>query len=350
MISKSISEKVVTLSIDYENPRGGVAQVVKVYSNLFECFNFIATTKATNFLDKLIALMLAIFKFLLMFLMKNVKIVHIHGASYSSFWRKCIFINLSYLFKIKVIYHIHGGEFHIFFSKYPKFVKQTLQKCDVVIVLSSFWKDFFEKEVCHKKIIIINNIIDKPIKLDILEDKNTCNLLFLGLLSRNKGIYDILEVLHKFYKDYKGKICLYIGGNGEITTVKELICKNQLNEIVKFMGWVSKERKCEVFSNSDIFVLPSYNEGLPISILEAMSYKLPIISTPVGGIPEVVENNVNGLLIEPGNQIELKAAIDKLLYNPELRKRMGEVSYKRSLLYFPENVEKQLEQVYRELL
>ena len=100
----------------------------------------------------------------------------------------------------------------------------------------------------------------------------------------------------------------------------------------------------------DVFVLPSYNEGLPISILEAMSYNLPIISTKVGGIPEILKNEYNGYLINPGDLIALENAISALINNPSKRKLQGKRSGEIVKSFLPEQVIRQLDYLYKELL
>ena len=104
--------------------------------------------------------------------------------------------------------------------------------------------------------------------------------------------------------------------------------------------------KVAVFNNADVFILPSYNEGLPISILEAMSYGKAIISTSVGGIPEIVKQNENGLLIEPGNLEQIEQSINNLLEHPELINEFGAISEQLVQKYLPHFVLKELEGYY----
>ena len=96
--------------------------------------------------------------------------------------------------------------------------------------------------------------------------------------------------------------------------------------------------------------MPSYNEGLPIAILEAMSYSHPIISTPVGGIPEVVKDHQNGILVEPGNLEQIKEALLFFIEHPEVIRSYGKKSYEIVQPYFPENVFLQLKEIYCDLL
>lgn len=113
---------------------------------------------------------------------------------------------------------------------------------------------------------------------------------------------------------------------------------------------MSGDKKIQIINEVDAFILPSYNEGLPISILEAMSYNLPIISTSVGGIPEILKNGYNGFLIRPGDKKALKNAILTLINNPSLRKEMGKHSQEMVQPFLPTTVEGQLRTLYKELL
>src|SRR5690606_23550060 len=106
------------------------------------------------------------------------------------------------------------------------------------------------------------------------------------------------------------------------------------------------KEKIDLLKHCDVFILPSYSEGVPISILEAMSYGLAIISTNVGGIPSVVINNKNGILIEPGNKVMMVEAINSLLESPQ---NINFYSSNSSLFikeYYPKAVKNRLIQIY----
>lgn len=129
-----------------------------------------------------------------------------------------------------------------------------------------------------------------------------------------------------------------------------MISKYGLNDIVSFEGWVSGDKKINLLNKVDAYILPSYHEGLPISILEAMSYSLPIISTNVGGIPEILKNGENGFIITPGDKDAIYRAILELMNNEKLRMDMGKASYSKVQEHMPGFVERQLNDLYRSLL
>lgn len=346
MIESKMSSRILTIGCDYKTLKGGVSQVINVYSSFFECFNFIPTVKGGDFFDKIVVFIGSIFKFIYVCATKKIDLVHIHASSNSSFYRKSIFVMLGKIFSIKVILHIHGGGFKEFYINSNSFlIKKIFKKCDLVITLSESWKDYFQNVIGLSNVCVVNNVISEPMFLENGEDREAVHFIFLGLICKDKGIYDVLSLIVKKKNEYEGKIFLHIGGNGEEDKLKKIIDENKLNSIVRFYGWVSGNKKVELLSTSDVFILPSYYEGLPIAILEAMSYKLPIITTPVGGIPEVVDSE-NGIIVTPGNERELEDAIEYMLNNAQVRCEMGYNSYLRSLLYCPKEVEKKLRELY----
>ena len=155
----------------------------------------------------------------------------------------------------------------------------------------------------------------------------------------------LLDVINELKLLCKSKIRFIVGGNGEINKLKVKIDSLGLKEIVEYVGWLDNREKIHYLNIADAFILPSYNEGLPISILEAMSYDLPVISTSVGGIPEVVINNYNGYLFQPEIKIELKNIIENIIKYPENLKRYNN-SQDKVTKYYPESVKIKLNSLY----
>jgi glycosyltransferase involved in cell wall biosynthesis len=116
------------------------------------------------------------------------------------------------------------------------------------------------------------------------------------------------------------------GGTGELNRLRNLAERLNITEQCQFLGPVYGEEKKQIFMNSDIFLLPSYAEGQPVTILEAMAAGLPIIASNVGAIPDVVQDGKNGLIIEPGDIPALTRAIDQLVGDASLRHQMGRLS------------------------
>ena len=177
------------------------------------------------------------------------------------------------------------------------------------------------------------------------------NLLFLGFVYKEKGVFDLVNLLKSHHAYYSGRVHLYIaGGKYEEDRLVNEIEEFHLHDVVTFLGWVTGEKKEALFDLADAYVLPSYKEGLPMSILEAMSHGLPILATNVGGIPELVENGVNGFLFSPGDIVAIQESIDILLTNRNIQKHMGEMSRCRAESYGVDSVQKKLSCLYASVL
>ncbi len=272
-------------------------------------------------------------------------IVHVHMASRLSTFRKCFYVRKAKKYNKKVIIHIHGAEFKVFYEnecscKKRKYIKDTLYMADKIIVLSEKWKNYFSKLIDRSKIEVLYNGIKIP--SDFEKNLDTQKALFLGRLGKRKGIYDLIDVSKDIIKKYP-KFHLYIGGDGEVENIKAIIKKQKLNKNIHYIGWIKNKEKERYLKECSIYILPSYNEGMPMSLIEGMSYKNVSISTNVGGIPEVIENEENGLLIEPGNKEELYNAIDRILANEKLRIKLSKNARKATEEKF--NIEKNIKKL-----
>lgn len=250
-------------------------------------------------------------------------IVHVNMASDVSYYRKSIFIRTAHRFHKKIIIHQHGGDFQTFYQrelsdKGRKRLEDVFAKADAVIVLTSFWENFFAQIVDKKKIVVIPNGVNLP---QMSNGKHgTHKLLFLGRICKEKGVEELLETVVGLSQKYQD-IQLYLGGIFEDEDLKVLAEQNP--EIVTLLGWVEGREKEKYLKLCDIFVLPSYFEGQPVSVLEAMSYACCVVASRVGGIPQMIEDDESGLLVEPGNKISLKKALIKVLEDEKLCTKLG---------------------------
>ena len=347
--------KILTIGPDYKTLKGGIASVLEVYAKYDEAFKFLPTYSSEN---NIVNILMFPVKYLtiIIFLLThpNYKIVHIHGASRISFFRKyLIFLSVKYLLRRKTVYHIHGAEYHEFIDESSSmtkfFIKQMLEGTDAVICLSIQWADFFNKHYNIKNLYILNNIV--PLPGQISKEKNTDKIIFLllGRIEKRKGMFDLLTMIHNHIDYFRNKVIVYIGGDGETEKLQKEIKEYKLDSLVEFVGWVSGDKKEKLLSESDVYVLPSYNEGLPISILEAMSYRKPIISTNVGGIPTIVKNDVNGKLIEPGDEQALFESLEFFIEHRELIPTYGDKSFEMVQDFLPESVISDLHKIYRKI-
>ena len=325
------SMKKVCMIIPSFDAKGGIASVVSGYRNsqLEKDFDikYIETYCDGNKFFKTCMALRSYVYFVVLILFWNPSIIHIHSSFGGSFYRKLPFIIIGSLFKKPIINHIHGADFDRFYinasNEKRKIVKYAYNKCDKIIALSDEWKDKLNQIVDSAKIVVIENYsILHPEAINARKTKkNDYNVLFFFFFCRRKGCYDIPSVAEKVAKEIPN-IKFVLAGSGDIDRIKS-ITPDKIKNIIIYPGWVKKDEKDSLLKKADVFFLPSYNEGMPMSILDAMGYGLPVVSTTVGGIPKIVHNGENGYLCKPGEIENLSTAILKILKDDYMLKKMG---------------------------
>ncbi len=259
---------------------------------------------------------------------KKIRIIHICSSSKGSFYRKAVILSVSKFFRKSVIFHIHGAGFDVFYDNSDSltrfFIRKTLDISDSIIVLSRSWHAVVKGMTKNTGIKIIPNPIDtsdfKSIRTG--RDFSKFNVFTAGRLGKRKGTYDILEIAPVIISQVPDvRFCL--AGDGDVDKIRQLCRKKGIEKNVVVLDWLNREELLVELKRASMFLLPSYHEGFPVAILEAMASGLPVISTRVGGIPELVEDGVNGFLVDPGRKEELAGKIIDLLRDTELRKAMA---------------------------
>lgn len=327
--------------------KGGIATVIKNYKS----FNFtkdnidisyMATIFSNNKYINILNFPIIIVFYLISILKKD--IIHIHMASYGSFKRKAILLKIAKSLNKKVILHIHGAEFHLFYeqssNEYKEYIRTVLNKADNIIALSHEWKVRLS-EITKTPISVIYNSVNVPNQN--LYNNDGKSIIFMGRMDKRKGIYDLLDIAKEIEKIGKDLI-ITLCGDGEIDKVISIIKSRGLKNVM-VLGWVDQIKKEEVLRDAVINILPSYNEGMPMSILEAMSMGIPTISTDVGGIPEIIKSTENGFLIRPGDKKAMIKAIETIIKNNELRGEISTNSYET--IYKKFNIETHINSLLR---
>lgn len=264
---------------------------------------------------------------------KRPQIIHMHMSERGSFIRKYIVFKLSKAFGIKVLVHTHGAEFKEYYEASKPAVKKRisdlLKNADKVITLGRSWEMIIKEIESEADTTILMNSIPIPHFQRLAVNEAELNVLFLAVLIERKGILDLIHasvpVVEQAAKRGK-KIIFHIAGDGKLKeAAMELVSSLGIESSYRFHGWVDEAQKKNLLQLADLFVLPSYNEGLPMSILEALSYGMPVISTNVGSIEEAVFEGVNGYLIPPGEIESLSEKMNLIIYSDGL-KMMGKKS------------------------
>lgn len=353
-IDRSLSSKILFLGVS-KKTKGGMTAVLVSYEKYIENMRFVPTWKLGNKAVKTwYALQALIRTWFLLTFDKRIEIVHIHGAANASFDRCRLFIKLAKRCGKKVVLHEHAADFVEFYdgAADKQTITEALRMCDCLVVLSQSWKKYFASiGMDSGKIHVLNNIVSPPeAQPEKCTDDGKLHLMYMGEISKRKGGFDLLKAVADNKEYFKDKLVLRMGGNEVDGDIKATIREYGLESFVSYEGWIAGQKKTVCLNWEDVYILPSYNEGLPIAILEAMAYGHPVISTPVGGIPEVVKTGENGILVTPGDTNAMAAAIMHYIENRDGIAKHGRRAFHVVQDFFPEKVFGDLKGIYELLM
>ena len=324
ILNSKLSRKFELSTFDTQRPTYGIFKEVWDYTLLLR-IGFLGLLRSLVWtLSHLMTFPFALLK-------NRPDIVHVNTASYWVFWENGMYVLISKIFHKKVIFHIHGGGFEEFYNSSNSLFKFLLQKIltlsDKVFVLSQSWQSFLLGIVPANKVTIVENFVDfssfREFKNNERPSKHILNVLFVGGPgAKLKGLFDVVDAAaivtqHSKNVHFVLLACSGVNGLGALNDVRGLASN------ISILGYLYGSEKTKVFLESDIFLLPSYAEGLPIAMLEAMAAGLPIIATSVGAIPDVIQDGKNGFLIEAGDYKALAEKILVLADDQNLRSKMS---------------------------
>lgn len=286
-------------------------------------------------------------------LLGKVALVHLHSASRGSFWRKSLLCWLADTFAVPYVYHLHSGEFPAFYRRQPasvqKWVRRTLRRAACVVVLTQSWRTELAAIEPGARIEVVGNPVSVPKGLPTERPSNRC-VLFLGRFDEKKGIFDLVRAVPRVLEALPDTTFV-LAGDGRQEEVRRLACELGVEKQVRLPGWLDGEAKESALAAASVLVLPSYHEGLPVSLLEAMAAGVPVVATRVGGIPELLREGQCGVLVEPGDTVTLATALVEVLERKELRQSLRENAFAQVReTYSEEAVFGKLDELYRGLL
>lgn len=340
--------------------RGGITAVVKAHEmgeqwKKYHC-TWIETHRDTWLLVKILIMTHAFLKYL--FLLPFYDLVHIHTSEPPSALRKVPFMWWAKIWRKKIIVHFHSFSPETTIrSKYAFIYSYLLGKADRVVVLSEYWRCEVVKEFPMANVVVIYNpclteIPRRPSSFandDEVEPK-VHSILYAGTVNQRKGYADMVKAFSKLAKDFPDWQIVF-AGNGEIEQGKALAEELGISSQTLWIGWVSGTGKDKIFREATVFCLPSYAEGFPMSVLDAWSYGLPVITTPVGGIPDVAKDGENMLLFNPGDIDALAICMERMISDAELRMRISRASLEFARTTFNvKTINDKLERLYEDLL
>lgn len=302
--------------------RGGITSVVKAHETgkqwkQFHC-KWIQTHRDGNALRKLWYLGTALLQYIL--LLPFYDIVHIHVGLRTSIKRKTIFAKLAKTFNKKIIIHFHPAtEKHLFDKEYSGNIKTIFNYAHLLIVLSHQWIKWINEAFPDNNynFEVLYNPCPQVNRNNTHKEKY---ILFAGTLIERKGYNRLIEAFSQIankYLDWQ----LVFAGNGEIENAKKIQQKLDIPiEQIKYLGWISGTEKETVFQNASVYCLPSWGEGFPMGILDAIAYGIPIVTTPVGGVPDIIIHKKNGYVFDIYNTEMLAKELEILILSENKRK------------------------------
>jgi glycosyltransferase involved in cell wall biosynthesis len=345
-------DHVVMLGTGVET-RGGISAVVSSYraNGLFERWpiDYVATHRDGPKLLKLLTAIRALFILLYHVVRHPHCVMHVHAASRASFWRKSIYMAIGHLAGWRIVFHLHGGAFARFHKDEcgpigQKIIRFFLDRAACIVVVSESWKEWAQGVTSNRHIVCIPNPVSLPPVVSQLREPGL--VVFAGRCEASKGIFDLLEAAGILRAQVPG-LRIECAGDGDLGKVQRYAASMNLAPRVTMRGWLGKEAAERLLSRASVFVLPSYAEGLPMSVLEAMAGGCPVVATHVGGIPNLVTDGVDGLLVPPGNPQALAAALRRILRDPAFARQLGNAARQTiANRYTAERSIERLEQVY----
>lgn len=308
--------------------RGGITSVIKAHESgeqwkRFHC-HWVQTHRDGPSWRKILYFVSGMLDFLVR--VPFYDIIHIHTADYGTEKRKRIFARLTKIFGKKLIVHLHssGPEFSIG-GKYCELYRYSFTHADKILLLSNTWLEEARRafpESSNNMEVLYNPC---PSVRPSNSEKREKYILFAGTLTHRKGYDDLIKAfarIAKCHSDWR----LKLAGNGEIEEGRRLASSLGIVNQIDFLGWINGEEKDKAFRHASIYCLPSYSEGFPMGVLDAWAYHLPVVTTPVGGIPDIAADGENMILFTPGDIDGLAHSLDNLMSDSNLYSQLAVAS------------------------
>lgn len=351
-----VRQKHVLMCCSSLDVKGGMVSVVKNYLSYPDwgefSIDFVPTHVPGNKVCVAAHFALTLPKICHMLRRHEVDLVHLHVAERGSFWRKAMIAEEAKKNGIPVVFHHHAAEFESFFAGLSIGAQDKVEKAcndvNVNLVLSDSIKHTMEQHFPNARFKVLYNAV--PTYGRNLYNSGADTIVFMGRLGERKGTFDLIKAFSTVASRIDGKYHVALCGDGDIDAARSQIDELGLSDRITCPGWVDPQQRERILNEAVLNVLPSYNEGLPMSILEAMAHGIPTISTNIAAIPEVVRSGVNGMLIEPGDIDALGDALTSLLDDAAGRKRMSKAAFELiESTYSLDAHMKQVKELYRSL-
>jgi glycosyltransferase involved in cell wall biosynthesis len=288
-------------------------------------------------------------------LARRVDLVHINTSlNPKAFWRDLAYVLAAKACGVRVLYQVHGGALPLDFFRGSRvltwFLQKTLGLPDLIVVLARIELRAYREFVPEQRVLMLPNGIDCTPFATLAQHglrSEPLRLVYIGRLAEGKGLPEILHALQTVHSQGGGAALTIAGSGPWEAQLRELVRELGIENSVRFAGPVFGEAKLALLERSDLFLLPSYSEGLPYAMMESMAAGVPVVVTGVGAIPDVVKEGVHGTFVEVGDAASIAQAIQRLDGDRELLECMGRACRRRiSACYSMERLAKDFSRAY----
>lgn len=333
------------------NSRGGIASVIRVM--LSDIDQPIRVRSIPTYLDGGIATRLRVgitgmLRASAIILAGRTDVVHVHLSQGGSVARKALPLLAARVRGIPSVVHAHGSRFTGWFDRLPRPAQRLVRAAlpaDLWLVLGEAMRDRYARRLHLRddQIRVLLNPVQIPAEPPERQPGNTVLAVFLGRLGERKGCYDLIRAL-KMMPSRRG-LRVIAAGDGEVEQVRAAA-----GDALEVRSWLSPAARDELLAEAEIFVLPSHDEAMPMALLEAMAWGLAPVTTPVGGIPDVVVDDENGVLVPAGDPPALAAALTELATDADRRARIGAEARRTAAKFDADAWSSELANIWEELV
>lgn len=271
----------------------------------------------------------------------------------SALIRDFAFLSIAKIMNRKVIIFMHGFDLNYAKVVDRNWVVDYLNRAEAVFVLADFIKATLIEWGVKVPICLTTTKVDDALVKGYDVRRKTGkveNILFLTRIEKYKGVYESLEVFSILKAKYPHLKLTIVGGGTQVGSVKDAVLKNNVKDVV-FTGALSGKKLATEYAKGDLYIFPSYGEGMPTSVLEAMAFGLPVFTRNVGGLPDFFKNGMMGYITDSLNPVDFAKAMETYIENPELTRRVALYNAQYAKEHFmASKVAKQMENAIRRVL
>ena len=335
-----------------ENAGGGITSVIRLIKKMpvWDKYNIYWLATQTNERNGFAKLWIAMKAAMIApFVIWDCKVVHFHIVPGITLLIQLPELFFAKLFRKKIILEIHVGNQLEPYVK-DKFFKWWLKKADLILLLAKRWENYFTE--VYSDVQVATDVLYNACKIEkqIPFEEKKKSILFVGTIHENKAPDLLLKAWAKLKEKYPDWHVTFMG-SGNIPYYKKMSEQLGVAESVKFTGYITGDEKEKCFHDASIYCMCSYMEGFPMTVLEAWSHSIAVITTPVGGLTDAIEEERNCLTFSMGDSQALADQLERLICDEILLRQLCQIGYQYAKDHFSINViNMKLDSIYSRIL